>query len=80
MIQFKKENFFVYGAEADGKDYKSVDYADKVLLIIGSEGEGLSRLVKTSCDEIISIPMKGQINSLNASVATGIILYEIIGR
>jgi len=78
--KFKNQGFFIYGAEADGKDYKAVDYSDKVLLVIGSEGEGLSRLVKSSCDEVISIPMKGKINSLNASVATGIILYEIIGR
>ena len=69
-----------FGAEVDGKNYKEINYANKVLLVIGSEGQGLSRLVKSSCDEIISLPMKGKINSLNASVATGILLYEIIGR
>jgi len=78
--KYKKQGFFIYGAETDGKDFKEINYSDKVLLVIGSEGEGLSRLVKSACDEIISIPMKGKINSLNASVATGIILYEIIGR
>jgi len=78
--KYKNNGFFVYGAEVDGKNYKEINYANKVLLVIGSEGQGLSRLVKSSCDEIISLPMKGKINSLNASVATGILLYEIIGR
>ena len=75
--KFKKEDFFVYGSEVDGKDYKEIDYANKILLIIGSEGNGLSRMVKESCDEIISIPMNGKVNSLNASVAAGIIIYKI---
>ena len=78
--KFKKNNFFVYGAEAGGKNYKEIDFASKVLLIIGSEGNGISKLVKDSCDEIVSIPMKGKINSLNASVAAGIIIYTIMNR
>lgn len=73
----KKIGYFVYGAEANGQDYRHVDYADKVLLVIGSEGNGLSRLVIENCDEIISIPMHGQVNSLNASVAASILLYGI---
>lgn len=75
--EFKKNGYFVYGAEANGKDYKSVSYASKVLLVIGSEGKGLSRLVMNSCDEIISIPMRGKVNSLNASVAAAILIYGI---
>ena len=54
-----------------------VDYASKICLEIGSEGNGLSRLVKDSCDEIVSIPMKGKIKSLNASVAAAILIYGI---
>ena len=78
--KFKKNNFFVYGAESDGENYDKIDYANKILLVIGSEGEGLTRLVKSSCDKIISIPMKGKINSLNASVAAGILIYKIVRR
>lgn len=77
-IEFLKKNgYFVYGAEADGKVYDEVDYADKVALVIGSEGFGLSRVVRDACDEIISIPMEGHVNSLNASVSFGILIYGI---
>ena len=76
--KLKKDNYFIYGAEADGKDYQSVNYADKKVLVIGSEGNGLSKLVSKSCDEIISLPMKGNVNSLNASVAAGILIYNFI--
>jgi len=75
--ELKDKGFFVYAAEADGKNYKEVDYADKVLLVIGSEGFGLSRLVRENADEIISIPMRGEINSLNASVSAAILIYGI---
>ena len=78
--EFKNNGFFVYGAESDGKNYKSITYADKILLVMGSEGKGISHLVKESCDELISIPLKGKINSLNVSVATGIIIYHLIGE
>ena len=54
-----------------------VNYADKVCLIIGSEGFGVSKLVRKNCDEILSIPMKGKVNSLNASVSAGILLFGI---
>jgi len=73
----KEEGYFIYAAEADGEDYQRIDYAEKKVLIIGSEGKGLSRLVKEVSDVIISIPMKGQVNSLNASVAAGILLFGI---
>ena len=73
----KNKGYFVYGAEADGINYKSVDYAQRIVLVIGSEGKGLSRLVRENCDEIISIPMKGRVNSLNASVAAAILIYGI---
>ena len=73
----KNKGFFVYAAEADGIDYRKVDYADNICLVIGSEGFGLSRLVRENADVIISIPMKGQVNSLNASVSAGILLFGI---
>lgn len=77
---FKDNGFFIYGADMDGKNYKTVDYTDKVLLIIGNEGRGISRLVEENCDEIVSIPMNGKVNSLNASVAAGILIYDIVNR
>ena len=75
--KLKDKGYFIYAAEADGKDYRKIDYADKVCLIIGSEGFGISKLVRQNSDEIISIPMKGKVNSLNASVSTGILLFSI---
>lgn len=60
----------------DGSDYRSVDYSGGVALVIGSEGRGMSRLVREKCDFIVSLPMRGKINSLNASVAAGILMYE----
>jgi len=77
---FKDNNFFVYAADMDGQNYKNVNYSDKVLLIIGSEGNGISRLVKKNCDEILAIPQFGHINSLNASVAAAILIYGIINK
>ena len=75
--KLKDNGYFVYAAEAGGEDYRTVDYADKVVLVIGSEGFGVSRLVKENSDVIISIPMKGEVNSLNASVAAAILIYGI---
>lgn len=74
----KENGYFIYGAEADGSDYTKVDFSGKTVLVIGSEGNGLSSLVRKTCDEIISLPMKGHVNSLNASVAAGILIYNII--
>ena len=76
--KLKDLGFWVYGSDAKGKDYRSIDFGGKTCLIIGSEGHGLKQLVSNSCDEIISLPMKGKINSLNASVAAGIFIYEIM--
>ena len=73
----KEHGFFIYGAEADGVNYKKVDYSDKRCLVVGSEGNGIASLVRKNCDEIISLPMKGHVNSLNASVAAGILIYEM---
>lgn len=74
----QKQGFWVVGTDMDGTDYTKIDYKGKLVIVIGGEGDGMSRLVKESCDFIASIPMKGKINSLNASVATGIIIYEAL--
>ncbi len=76
--QLKEKGYWIIGADMNGEDYTKIDYNMPIGLVIGSEGEGLTHLVKESCDYIISIPMKGKINSLNASVAAGILIYEII--
>lgn len=73
----KKNGYWVIGTDMEGTDYKTLDYNGKIVIVIGNEGSGMSRLVKESCDFIASIPMKGTVNSLNASVATAIILFEI---
>lgn len=72
----KKQGFWIIGTDMVGTDYKKIDYRGKIAVIIGNEGSGMSRLVKESCDFIANIPMYGSVNSLNASVATGIILFE----
>jgi len=77
-INYLKDiGFFIYGAEADGVDYKKVSYSDKICLVVGSEGKGISPVVRKNCDEIISLPMKGHVNSLNASVAAAILIYGL---
>lgn len=73
----KELGYWIYGAEANGKKYTDFKYESKTCLVIGSEGRGLKQIIYNSCDEIISIPMKGKINSLNASVSAGILIYEI---
>ncbi|MBQ5995735.1 MAG: 23S rRNA (guanosine(2251)-2'-O)-methyltransferase RlmB [Clostridia bacterium] len=78
--ELKGKGLWVYGADMDGDDYKSVDVAESAALVIGSEGKGLGKLVRQKCDVIVSLPMKGKINSLNASVAAGILMYEIASK
>ncbi len=74
----KKEGVWIFGADMDGKDYKKFDYSVPLALIIGNEGKGIGTLTRKKCDEIISLPMRGKINSLNASVAAGILMYEVL--
>lgn len=75
----KNESLTVFGLEIDGKRlYNQADYRGATAFVVGSEGKGLSRLVKERCDEVVRLPMRGKVNSLNASVATGIILYEVL--
>lgn len=73
----KSEQVWVYSADMDGQPWCEVDYSGGVALVIGSEGKGVSRLLKEESDFVVSLPMNGQINSLNASVAAGILMYEI---
>lgn len=75
--KLKDRGYFAYAADMDGEYFRSVDYSDKVLLIIGSEGNGISKLVKENVDQVVSIPMNGVVNSLNASVAASILIYGI---
>lgn len=74
----KKEGFWIAGAEADGELMYKTNLTGAVALVIGSEGEGISHLVKEKCDFLCRIPMYGEINSLNASVAAGVMMYEIV--
>lgn len=73
----KKRGVWVYAADMDGEPWCGVDYRGPMALVIGSEGSGVSRLVRENCDFVISLPMLGKINSLNASVACGVLCYEI---
>ncbi len=75
--ELKERGIWFYAADMDGEDWCSVNYDGGVGLVIGSEGRGISRLVKEKCDFIVSMPMKGKINSLNASVAAGVLMYEV---
>ena len=78
LAQLKKEGFWVVGADVcNAKNYRDGDYETPLVLVIGSEGFGISDLVKKNCDYFISLPMKGHVTSLNASVACSILLYEI---
>ena len=74
--KLKERNIWVYGADMDGEDYLSVDLSGAIALVIGNEGKGISRLTREKCDVIVSLPLKGRINSLNASVAAGILMYK----
>lgn len=74
--ELKAQGVWVYAADMDGQSWCSVDYKGACAFVIGSEGRGVSQLVKKSCDVTVSLPMMGQINSLNASVAAGVLMYE----
>lgn len=75
--ELKKRGVWIYAADMEGQNWCTVDYSGPAAIVIGSEGSGVGRLVKEKCDFVISLPMKGKINSLNASVACGIICYEV---
>ena len=73
----KQRGVWVYAADMDGEPWCGVDMTGPCALVVGSEGKGVGRLVRENCDFIVSLPMKGRINSLNASVACGIVCYEV---
>lgn len=78
--ELKKMNIWIYGAEMSGQPYYQTDFSGACALVIGSEGFGISRLLREKCDFLVSLPMRGKIESLNASVAAGILMYEIVRR
>ncbi len=78
MKKLKEKGMWFYCADMDGKRWDTVDFSGSVGLVVGAEGEGVSRLVKETCDCTVALPMRGKINSLNASVAAGILMYEIL--
>ena len=75
--QLKQSGFWIYGADAGGQTCTNIDFPPKTVIIMGSEGTGMDALIKKNCDTIVSIPTCGKIDSLNVSVAAGILLYEI---
>lgn len=78
-IKILKDNgFWIYGTVMNGEDYREVDYNGKACLIIGNEEKGISKLVKENCDFLVTIPISPKIDSLNASVAAGILIYEVV--
>ena len=77
MDALKGDGVWVYGAAGEAaQDVRKVDFSGKVALVIGAEGEGMRRLVREKCDALVSIPVRGRVQSLNASVAAGILLFE----
>lgn len=79
IADLKKNGFWIVGTALDNSiDYRNIDYSGKIALVIGNEGSGMSKKVLESCDFIAKIPMYGKVNSLNASVASGIMIYEVI--
>ena len=79
IAELKKKNVWVYGMEADGdRMYYEHDLTGSIAIVVGSEGFGMSQLVRKSCDFTVKIPVKGTVNSLNASVATGVVAFEAL--
>lgn len=81
LNKLKDEGYWVVGTDTkDAVDYRSIDYSMPVVLVIGSEGKGMRRLVKENCDIKVMLPMEGDIGSLNASVACAVLLYQIYSQ
>lgn len=75
--ELKKKNIWIYAADMDGQRWDKTDFSGGCCLVVGSEGNGVGRLIKEKCDVTVSLPMMGKVNSLNASVAAGVLMYEI---
>lgn len=78
--ELKEKGVWVFGADMDGEEYTKTDFDVPCALVIGNEGKGMGTLITKKCDAIVSLPMCGKINSLNASVAAGILMYEVVRR
>lgn len=78
--EMKKQGFWFIGTDMQGTDYKTLDYKGKTAIVIGNEGSGMNHLTKENMDFIATIPMYGKVNSLNASVAAGIIIFEAVSK
>ena len=78
--ELKNKGYWIIGTDMNGTDFKKIDYSGKIVIVIGNEGKGMSRLVKENCDFIASIPMNGTVNSLNASVAAALIMFEAVRK
>ena len=79
LKQLKEEGLWIFGTAADGATpLYQADLKGPAAIVIGSEGDGMSRLVREQCDFLLSIPMRGQVNSLNASAAAAVVLYEAV--
>lgn len=79
--ELKKQGLWIIGSDMDTSvDYRKMEAKEPIAIVIGSEGKGISRLVKENCDVLVKLPMKGHVTSLNASVATSIILYEVLNQ
>lgn len=78
LEELKEKNVWTYALDMDGEDYEKVNFKGGVALVVGAEGEGVSRLTLEKCDQKVSLPMAGHIDSLNASVAAGIVMYRVL--
>lgn len=76
--KLKNSGFWIIGTDMKGTDFKEIDYSGKIALVIGNEGSGINNLTKKKCDFMATIPMKGTVNSLNASVAAALVIYEAV--
>ena len=79
LIEAREAGCWSYGAAGDGRPYAEVDFSGGVVLVMGSEGEGLRKRVRDNCDEVVAIPNRGSIDSLNVSAAAAVLLYAICG-
>ena len=78
--ELKERGVWVFGADMNGEGYTKTDFDCPLALVIGNEGSGIGALTAKKCDGIISLPMYGKINSLNASVAAGVLMYEVVRK
>jgi len=78
LDEMKAAGLWIIGADMAGEDAFTADLTGPVALVIGSEGDGVSHMILTRCDRTVSLPIRGHIDSLNASVAAGVLMYEIV--